>query len=75
MPGDNLGGRAILSLDAAKAFDSVKWPYLWEIVSHFGLGKTINLVYVIYSDPRARMRINVLSTLPSAEVLDRGGRQ
>lgn len=27
---DNPGGRTIVTLDAAKAFNSVEWPYLWE---------------------------------------------
>lgn len=59
VPVDNTGGRAILSLDAAKAFDSVEWPYLLEILARFGLGSQfIAWVKVLYSGPRARLRIN-----------------
>lgn len=59
VPTDDPGGRAILSLDATKAFDSAEWPYLLEILARFGLGNHfIDWVRVLYSTPRARLCIN-----------------
>lgn len=59
IPVDNPGKRAILSLDAAKAFDSVEWPYLWETLKRFGLGDNfIQWVKLLYSAPTARIRVN-----------------
>lgn len=73
-PVDNRRGRAILSLDAAKAFNSVEWPYLWEMLAGFGLGNAfINWVKVLYSKPRARVRVNNALSLPFK--LRRGTRQ
>lgn len=59
LPTDNSGKRAILSVDAAKAFNSVEWPYLWEVMAKFGVGTTfIKWVQLLYASPSARIRIN-----------------
>lgn len=74
LPVDNPGNKTVFSLDAAKAFDSVEWRYLWAVLRRFCVGKTfLPWVQLLYADPRARVRIN--GALSEAFPLFRGTRQ
>lgn len=65
IPHDNQGSRVIASLDAEKAFDSVEWSYLWEVLSRFGFGpKFLHGIRLLYNSPRARVRTNNWLSVP-----------
>lgn len=74
IPTLNMGQRAVLSLDAAKAFDSVEWDHLWNTLDAFGFGPTfIKWVKILYTLPTAKLRIN--NSLSDPLLLYRGTRQ
>lgn len=50
----NSGSRVVASLDAEKAFDSVEWEFLWEVMDRFEFGPHfIHRLKMLYSSPRA----------------------
>lgn len=62
------------SLDAEKAFDSVRWAFLYKVMGKFGLhDKFIRTIQALYDSPSARIKIN--GDLSSAFTLQRGCRQ
>uniref|UniRef100_A0A803KF69 Reverse transcriptase domain-containing protein n=1 Tax=Xenopus tropicalis TaxID=8364 RepID=A0A803KF69_XENTR len=70
----NSGARAVASLDSEKAFDSIEWEYLWEVLRRFGLGaRFIQWLKMLYKHPIARVRVN--NTGSPAFSLHRGTRQ
>lgn len=74
IPTDNQGNRAILSLNATKAFDSVEWHYLWQVLEIFNLGQTfIPWIKLLNKALKACIRIN--NTLSPSFALHRGTRQ
>ncbi|KAM4034650.1 uncharacterized protein ACNLHF_021315 [Anomaloglossus baeobatrachus] len=65
---------ALVSLDAAKAFDSIEWPYLLEVLRAFGFGNNFTRwVKIIYKAPTAN--IQVCGGVSETFSLGRGTRQ
>lgn len=59
LPMENQVSRAILALDAIKAFDGFEWHYLWRVLIEFQFGPDfINLNRTLYEAPRAKVKIN-----------------
>lgn len=65
---------AVASLDTEKAFDSVEWESLWEVLHRLGFGPAfISWVRAVYRFPTARVRTR--TTLSPHFSLYRGTRQ
>lgn len=74
IPHNNQGTRVIASLDAEKAFDSVEWLYLWEVLERYGFGpKYLHWLKMLYRAPKTRVRTN--DWLSNMFSLRRGARQ
>lgn len=59
VPTDEDGARATLSLDAAKAFDSLEWQYIWRVLAEFQFGPIfINWVKMLYKTSEAKVKVN-----------------
>lgn len=49
VPTRNTGSRAILSLDVTKAFDSLEWQYLLQVLGAFQFGSGfVNWIKLLY---------------------------
>lgn len=71
---DHFGARAVCSLDAAKAFDSVEWPFLWAVLEKLGFGPVfISWIKLFYTLPKARLLVNGQQS--ASFTLGRGTRQ
>lgn len=74
LPSDCHGSRAVCSLDAAKAFDSVEWPFLWAVLKKFGFGPAfVSWIRLFYTTPKARLMVN--GQYSPSFALGRGTRQ
>lgn len=50
---------ALVSLDAAKAFDSIEWPFLTQVLCKFNFGpKFLKWIAMLYNSPRAAVALN-----------------
>ncbi|XP_063813141.1 WD repeat-containing protein 19 [Pseudophryne corroboree] len=59
VPHDFPSDSVVVSLDAAKAFDSIEWSYLWEVMTCMGFGPNfIRWVKLLYQHPTARISVN-----------------
>lgn len=64
----------LLSLDAEKAFDSVRWSFLYKVLEKFGFHKSIIETFrALYDSPSARIKVN--GALSKPFILERGTRQ
>lgn len=64
----------LVGLDAEKAFDSVRWKYLFMVMNRFGFHKSIIKVFqTLYDKPLARIKVN--GDLSNQFTLERGTRQ
>lgn len=65
---------AFISFDFHKAFDSLKWEYLWAVLARMGIGTCfIQMIQSLYRSATARVRTdNILSV---SLKLERGSRQ
>lgn len=50
---------AVMTFDAAKAFERVNWSFLFKVIQHFDLGETcLAAIKAIYKKPSAKILIN-----------------
>lgn len=64
----------IMGMDAEKAFDSVRWEFLYKVLEKFNFHRTfIRTMQALYTTPSARIKVN--GSLSSSISLKRGCRQ
>ncbi|XP_062396829.1 LINE-1 retrotransposable element ORF2 protein isoform X1 [Sardina pilchardus] len=64
----------LISIDAQKAFDSVRWKFLFKVMEKFGFNKQlIESLEALYTKPEARLKIN--GELSDSFQLERSTRQ
>lgn len=48
----------LLSLDLQKVFDTVQWPYIFNLLQKWGFGDSfLNVIHALYSTPSAQVRL------------------
>uniref|UniRef100_A0A3B3B8H2 Reverse transcriptase domain-containing protein n=1 Tax=Oryzias melastigma TaxID=30732 RepID=A0A3B3B8H2_ORYME len=64
----------MVGIDAEKAFDSVRWDFLYQVLEQFNFHKTlITTIRSLYTEPTARIKVN--GSLSDSIRLERGCRQ
>uniref|UniRef100_A0A671WUY0 Reverse transcriptase domain-containing protein n=1 Tax=Sparus aurata TaxID=8175 RepID=A0A671WUY0_SPAAU len=64
----------LMGLDAEKAFDSVRWTFLYKVLDKFGFHHTlIEAFKAVFNNPTARIKIN--GSLSNSFTLERSCRQ
>lgn len=64
----------MISLDAEKAFDSMRWEFLYKVMTRFGFHSgIIDTVTALYTRPTVRIKIS--GDLTKSIRLERGTRQ
>ena len=64
----------LVSLDAEKAYDSVRWKFLYRVLAKFGFHESfISVFQALYDNPTARIKVN--GALSKSITLERGTRQ
>lgn len=49
----------LMGLDAEKAFDSVRWSFIYKVLNKFGFNHTVfNTIQSIYNNTTAKIKIN-----------------
>lgn len=55
----------VASLDTKKAFDSVEWPFLFQLLESYGFGPVfISWVKLLNTEPLVRMQVNGIISEP-----------
>ncbi len=64
----------LMGLDAEKAFDSVRWTFLYKVLHKFGFHHTLSESFkAVYNNPTARIKIN--GSFSNSFILERSCRQ
>lgn len=59
------GFQGVVTLDATKAFVTVKYSYLWPCLRCFGFGPNFrNWLTILYTEPQARVIANGWTSVP-----------